>query len=89
MRKVVITGLGVVSPLGCDEAVVWQRLVTGQSGIRRVRQFDVAPYPSQIAGEVVEFNTVAGPAWHSGPWKTGRQWSRLPSNHTQSMESSR
>ncbi len=56
MRKVVITGLGVVSPLGCDESLLWQRLVSGQSGVRRVQQFDVGPYPSQIAGEVVELN---------------------------------
>ena len=59
MRKVVITGLGVVSPLGCDEDVVWQRMITGQSGVRRVQQFDVSPYPSQIAGEVVELNIDA------------------------------
>ncbi len=59
MRKVVITGLGVVGPLGCDEDVFWKRLLAGQSGIRRVQQFDITPYPSQIAGEVVEFNLDA------------------------------
>ncbi len=59
MRKVVITGLGVVSPLGCEEALFWQRLTAGQSGVRRVQQFDISPYPSQIAGEVVELNLDA------------------------------
>ncbi len=59
MRKVVITGLGIVSPLGCDEALFWKRIVSGQSGVRRVQQFDVLPYSSQIAGEVVEFNLDA------------------------------
>ncbi|MBU4200415.1 MAG: beta-ketoacyl-ACP synthase II [Verrucomicrobia bacterium] len=59
MRKVVITGLGLVSPLGCDESLFWQRIVSGQSGIRRIQQFDVTSYPCQIAGEVVEFNLDA------------------------------
>ncbi|MDO9542404.1 MAG: beta-ketoacyl-ACP synthase II [Kiritimatiellia bacterium] len=56
MRRVVITGIGVVSPFGCDLARFWQKNITGESGIRRVSQFDVSSYPSQIAGEVVEFD---------------------------------
>ena len=56
MRKVVITGIGVVTPLGCDVKRFWERNVAGVSGVRRVQMFDVSPYPSQIAGEVVEFN---------------------------------
>lgn len=59
MRKVVVTGLGIVGPLGSDEPLFWRRIVSGQSGIRRVQQFDASPYPSQIAGEVVEFNLDA------------------------------
>ena len=56
MRRVVITGIGVVSPFGCDLARFWQKNIAGESGIRRVSQFDVSAYPSQIAGEVLEFN---------------------------------
>lgn len=56
MRSVVITGMGVVTPLGCDLKRFWERNIGGVSGVRRVRQFDVSPYPSQIAGEVIEFN---------------------------------
>lgn len=56
MRKVVITGMGVISPFGCDLAQFWQKNIAGTSGIRRVTQFDITPYPSQIAGEVVGFN---------------------------------
>lgn len=56
MRKVVITGIGVVSPLGCEVKRFWERNVAGVSGVRRVQTFDASPYPSQIAGEVVEFN---------------------------------
>lgn len=58
-RRVVITGLGVVSPLGCDLELFWKRNVAGHSGIRRVQQFDVSAFPSQIAGEVVEFDVNA------------------------------
>lgn len=58
-RKVVITGMGLVSPLGCDVELFWKRSISGYSGIRRVQQFDVSEYPSQIAGEVVEFDINA------------------------------
>ncbi|MBU1692403.1 MAG: hypothetical protein KKC51_00400, partial [Verrucomicrobia bacterium] len=52
-RRVVVTGMGVVSPLGCDLQRFWERLVSGQSGIRRIQSFDASAYTSQIAGEVV------------------------------------
>ena len=55
-RRVVITGLGVVTPLGCEIEKFWQRMVAGQSGIRRTTRIDVSRYASQIAGELVEFN---------------------------------
>lgn len=55
MRKVVITGMGIVSPLGSDLGVFWDRIKAGHSGIRRIQSFDVSDYASQIAGEVVEY----------------------------------
>jgi 3-oxoacyl-[acyl-carrier-protein] synthase II len=55
-RRAVITGLGVLSPLGCDIEKFWQRMIAGQSGIRRTTRIDVSRYASQIAGELVEFN---------------------------------
>lgn len=58
-HRVVVTGLGLVSPLGCNIESFWERIVAGKSGIRRVQRFDVGPYPSQIAGEVVEFDLDA------------------------------
>ncbi|MEI6165572.1 MAG: beta-ketoacyl-ACP synthase II [bacterium] len=54
-RRVVITGLGMVSPLGSDLNVFWQRLISGTSGIRRITKFDASAMATQIAGEVVEF----------------------------------
>ncbi|MCX7006356.1 MAG: beta-ketoacyl-ACP synthase II, partial [Kiritimatiellaeota bacterium] len=55
-RRVVVTGLGVLSPLGCDIEKFWQRMTAGQSGIRRTTRLDVSRYASQIAGELVDFN---------------------------------
>lgn len=55
-RRILVTGLSVVSPLGCDLELFWSRLIKGESGIRRIQQLDPTPYPSQMAGEVVEFD---------------------------------
>lgn len=54
-RRVAVTGLGVVSPLGCDHNLFYERLIAGQSGVRKIQTFDAGAYSSQIAGEVVEF----------------------------------
>ena len=55
-RRVVVTGMGAVSPLGCELGTIWNRLISGQSGIRRITHFDAKDYASQIAGELVDFN---------------------------------
>src|SRR5580692_10452414 len=52
MRKVVITGIGVVSPIGIGAAAFWSNLIAGQVGIRRVSSYDPGGFPCQIAGEV-------------------------------------
>jgi len=52
MRRVVVTGLGLVTPLGCGIEPTWQRLIAGQSGIRHVEKFDVSDLPCKIAGQV-------------------------------------
>ncbi|MEN6540987.1 beta-ketoacyl-ACP synthase II [Parvibaculum sp.] len=49
MRRVVITGLGMVSPLGCGVDVTWKRLLDGQSAARRIENFDVSDLPCKIA----------------------------------------
>ena len=52
MRRVVVTGLGMMTPLACGVEHTWQRLLAGQSGIRRIEKFEVADLPCQIAGQI-------------------------------------
>jgi 3-oxoacyl-[acyl-carrier-protein] synthase II len=52
MRRVVVTGLGLVTPLGCGVERVWRRLTCGESGIRRITRFEVDDLPAKIAGQV-------------------------------------
>src|SRR5256885_3440231 len=54
-RRVVVTGLGVVSPLGHDIDKFWNNLVSGQCGIDRIASFDPSEYDTQIAAEVKDF----------------------------------
>ncbi|MEQ8343996.1 MAG: beta-ketoacyl-ACP synthase II [Sneathiellaceae bacterium] len=51
-KRIVITGMGLVTPLGCGLDAVWERLTAGRSGIRRIDRFDPAELPAQIAGQV-------------------------------------
>lgn len=55
-RRVVITGLGTISPLGNDVPTMWQNLTNGKSGVSAVTKFDVSAYPSRIAGQVLDFD---------------------------------
>jgi 3-oxoacyl-[acyl-carrier-protein] synthase II len=55
-RRVVITGLGVVTPLGHDLETFWKNLISGQCGIDRITAFDAAAFDTQIAGEVKNFD---------------------------------
>jgi 3-oxoacyl-[acyl-carrier-protein] synthase II len=55
-RRVVITGLGIVSPVGIGVAENWQSISAGKSGITRITRFDATGYPSLIAGEVKHFD---------------------------------
>lgn len=54
-RRVVITGLGMVTPIGTGKTVFWDNLIAGKSGIERVERFEVSEYPTQIAAEVKDF----------------------------------
>ena len=52
MRRVVVTGLGMVTPLGCGVEATWQRLLAGESGARRIEKFEVADLPAKIACQI-------------------------------------
>lgn len=56
MRRVVVTGVGAVSPLGTGNRKNWDALVAGKSGVDRITRFDATDFPVQIAGEVRDFN---------------------------------
>lgn len=56
MQRVVITGIGVISPIGLDKEQFWNSLSAGKSGIDHVTSFDVSQYPCRIAGEILDFD---------------------------------
>ncbi len=72
IRRVVITGMGVVAPNGIGIENFWDSLVHGQSGIRKITRFDASSYLSQIAGEVQNFD----PTDYMDP-KTAKRLSRF------------
>jgi len=55
-RRVVVTGLGIVSPVGTGAPEAWKNILAGRSGITRITRFDPSAFPSQIAGEVKDFD---------------------------------
>src|SRR5919109_1276287 len=56
MRRVAITGVGAVTPLGNDAQATWDGALSGRSGIDEIRAFDAGAYPVSIAGEVKDFD---------------------------------
>jgi 3-oxoacyl-[acyl-carrier-protein] synthase II len=56
-RRVAITGVGIVSPLGHDASSTWKNLLSGESGIAPIEQFDASGFPTQIAAEVKKYTT--------------------------------
>ncbi len=52
MRRVVVTGLGMLTPLGCGVELTWRRIVAAESGVRRIEKFDVSDLPCKIAATV-------------------------------------
>ena len=60
MRRVVVTGLGMVSPLGLDVESSWKALLAGECGIGPITEFDASEFGCRIAGEVKNFDPAAG-----------------------------
>jgi len=57
-RRVVLTGLGTINPMGYNVGEFWSNLIACKSGIRKVQRFDVSAYSSRIGGEVLNWETV-------------------------------
>jgi 3-oxoacyl-[acyl-carrier-protein] synthase II len=60
MRRVVVTGIGLVTPLGVGTDNNWRRLIAGESGLRAIQSFDVSDLPAKIAGQVPRGSTEEG-----------------------------
>jgi 3-oxoacyl-[acyl-carrier-protein] synthase II len=56
VKRVVVTGIGIIGPLGLDSASTWEALIAGKSGIANITLFDAAKYPTRFAGEVKGFD---------------------------------
>jgi len=67
MRRVVITGLGMVTPLGCGVEPTWRRLLNGQSGARRIESFDVSDLPAKIGCSIPRGDRAEG-AYNPDQW---------------------
>jgi len=68
-RRVAVTGLGIISPVGLGVKEAWHNILAGRSGITRITRFDATPYASQIAGEVKGFDVT-----HYLPAKEARRF---------------
>ena len=82
MRRVVVTGLGLVTPLGTGVDAVWRRLLAGESGLGPITRFDSSAMPTRIAGEVPQATDAtagAGESWHfnADHWMDPREQRRV------------
>ena len=60
MRRVVVTGIGLVTPLACGTELTWERLILGESGIGPIKSFDASRLSSRLAGEVPKDTRIDG-----------------------------
>jgi 3-oxoacyl-[acyl-carrier-protein] synthase II len=67
MKRVVVTGIGLVTPLGVGAETAWQRLIRGQSGVGAIQSFDVSDLPAKIAGQVPRGETASG-SFNADDW---------------------
>ncbi len=67
MRRVVVTGLGMVTPLACGVETTWKRLLAAESGIKRIERFEVADIASQIAGQI-PYGDGSGGTFNPDQW---------------------
>ena len=73
-RRVVVTGMGIVSPVGSDIATAWDNVVNGRSFIAPISRFDTTAFPTRFAGDVRDFDV----AKYLEPKEARRRESRSP-----------
>src|SRR5947208_16932140 len=76
MRRIVVTGVGVVTPLGIGHERVWRRLIAGESGIGAIQSFDVSDLPSRVAGQVPRGDRASG-AFNADDWVPPKDQRRM------------
>ena len=76
MRRVVVTGLGLISPLGCGVQINWDRLINSKSGIGAIQSFDVSDLPAKIAGQVPRGETSEG-GFNADDWVKPKDQRRM------------
>ena len=72
MRRVVVTGLGILSPLGCGVETVWRRLLASESGISTIERFEVADLPCRIAGMIPQGDGSNG-TYNADQWMEAKE----------------
>ena len=77
MRRVVVTGLGLLTPLGLGINTNWNRLVSGQIGINKIDNFDVSDLPCQIAGQIPHKNDDPEGGLNIEDWIEPREYKRI------------
>ncbi|MEE8213020.1 MAG: beta-ketoacyl-ACP synthase II [Alphaproteobacteria bacterium] len=76
MRRVVVTGLGLVTSLGCGVEVNWENLLAGKSGIGAIQSFDISDLPAKIAGQVPVGETAEG-LFNADDWMSPKDQRRM------------
>ncbi|MHB1217966.1 MAG: beta-ketoacyl-ACP synthase II [Alphaproteobacteria bacterium] len=76
MRRVVVTGIGLVTPLGCGVEKTWSRLIASESGITAIQNFDVSDIASKIAGQVPQGSSADG-LFNADDWVDARERRRM------------
>src|SRR5260370_32869222 len=76
MRRVVVTGMGLVPPLGIGLEEVWRRLVAGESGIRAIQSFDVSDLPARVAAQVPRGDRSSG-LFNADDWVSPKDQRRM------------
>jgi 3-oxoacyl-[acyl-carrier-protein] synthase II len=76
MRRVVVTGMGLVTPLGIGLERIWARLLAGESGVSAIQSFDVSDLPSRIAGQVPIGDTASG-SFNADDWVPAKDHRRM------------